>query len=195
MFAVVAFAVGTGGWWLRGVTRWLPGAVLALGLAAATAGTVAGVDAYPWSNLVVLAVAIAGGVLLGRGIPARPRPMFFLLVVLAALDAAQLLFVGGTGGDPSGSWFSLLVRGSEGNLLQIGVVDLVIVAAMAVHGARRGLGFWPAVLAAPAGLLVSSAYSSLVRPQNGIVLLPFLLLGWVLAELSVSAVRRRQSIA
>lgn len=183
MFALAGLAVVTIGWWVRGVPRWLLGAVLAIGLGGATAGTLAAVDGYPWSNLLVLAVAVAGGVLLGGAIPARARPMLLVLVVLAVLDAAQLLFVGGTGGKPSESWFYLLVRGTEGNLFKLGVADLVLVVTMAVHGARRGLSFWPAILPGPVGLLVAFVYASLMRPSGGLVLVPFLLVGWVLVEL------------
>lgn len=193
MFAVVGLAVASVGWRLRGVSRSLPGAVLGIGLGGATAGTLAAIDGYPWSNVLVLAVGVAAGVLLGGALPARARPMLRLLVVLSVLDGAQLLFAGGTGGDPSESWFHLLVRGSQGNLLKLGVVDLVLVVAMAVHGARRGLSFWPATLAGPVGLLVAFAYAALVRPAGGLVLVPFLLVGWVLVELWVSDVRRRRS--
>lgn len=182
MFAALALAVGTVGWWVRGAPRWLLAAVLVLGLVGAATGTVAGVDGYPWSNLLVLAVAVSGGVLLGQLIPPRAEPMLLVLVVLAALDAAQLLVAGGTEGEGAGSWFSLLVRGGGEILLQIGVADLVIVVALAIHGARRGLGFWPSILASPSGLLVALVYTSVIRPSGGLVLLPFLLLGWLLVE-------------
>lgn len=187
MFALAALAVGSVGWLARGAPRSLLGGVLAIGLGGATLGTVAAVDGYPLSNLLVLAVAVAGGVLLGRAILAQARPMLLVLLVLALLDAAQLLLAGGTGSGASESWLYLLVRGNEGNLFQLGVVDLVVVVAMAVHGARRGFGFRIAVLPGPVGLLIASAYSLLVRPPGGLVLVPFLLVGWILVDLSVNA--------
>jgi hypothetical protein len=191
VFAVVGLGVGTIGWLLRGLPRRAAVAVLAIGFVGATVGTVAGVDGYPWSNLLVVVVAVAGGILLASVIPPRARPMLLVLVILAALDAAQLLVVGRTGSDPAGSWSSLQLRGSEGMLLEIGAADLVLVVAMVVHGARRGYGFWPSVLAAPLGLLVAFAYVFVVRPPGGLVLLPFLLFGWVLVELWNTARRPR----
>ena len=168
-------------------------AILGLGLAAAIIGALAGLDAYPWSNAAVLAVGIAGGVLLGRLVPPRARLMFAALAILAALDAAQLLLAGGAGTDSTEIWFSLLVRGDEGALLQIGVADLVVVVAMTVHGARRGLSFWPSIIAAPLGLLVAFGYSQLTKPPEGLVLLPFLLLGWVAVEAGMRAWARVRS--
>jgi hypothetical protein len=185
VFAVVGLAAATMGWWVRGVPRWLLGTVLVIGLGGAIASTLVAVDGYPWSNLLVLAVALAAGVLLGGAIPAGARSMLLVLTVLAVLDAAQLLFVGGTEDNPSESWFYLLVRGPEGNLFKLGVADLVLVVTMAVHGGRRELSFWPAILPGPVGLLVAFAYSSLLRPPGGLVLVPFLLIGWVLVELWV----------
>jgi hypothetical protein len=195
VFAVVGLAVGSIGWWVRGVPRLALGVVLAVGLAGAAAGTLAGVDGYPWSDLVVLAVAIVGGILLGSAIPPRARPMLLVLVALAVLDAAQLFVGGGRDDDLSATWFSLVVRGSEGNVLQLGVGDLVLVVAMAVHGAKRGLRFWPAVLPGPVGLLAALAYGWLVRPPDGLVLVPFLLVGWVLVEIWVIGTKQGRSTA
>lgn len=182
VFAALAVVLGIIGWWAREASRWLLAAVLCIGLASATIGALAGADGYPWSNIAVLAVAIGGGVLFGRIVPPRAGPMAVVLALLALLDAAQLLFAGASAGGAIGIWFSLLLRDGQDVLLQIGVADLVVVVGIAVHGARRGLGPWPSLLAAPLGLAAASAYSALAHPPEGLVLLPFLLLGWAATE-------------
>lgn len=110
MLALVAFAVAAAAWPLRETRSAVLGGVLLLSLTVATAGVTAGIDGYPWSNVDVLAGSVAGGVLLGRLLPARARPMGVLLVVLALLDAAQLLFVAGTAEGAFESWVHFMVR-------------------------------------------------------------------------------------
>jgi len=111
--------------------------------------------------------------------------MLVLLAVLSVLDTAQLLVGGGGGGGrPVGeTWFHMLLLSGDGTtILEIGVVDLVLVAAFAEHWRRRGAGFWLATLTGPLGLALSAVYAWLVRPEDGLVLVPFLLAGWVLSE-------------
>jgi hypothetical protein len=71
------------------------------------------------------------------------------------------------------------------------VADLVLIGTMTVHGARRGVRFWPATLPGPVGLVVSSAYTWIMRPAGGLVLVPFLLVGWLAVEGWLHATRRR----
>ena len=75
VLALVALAVAAAAWPLRGTRSALLGGVLILSLAVATAGVIAGIDGYPWSNVDVLAGSVTGGILLGRLLPARARPM------------------------------------------------------------------------------------------------------------------------
>lgn len=185
MVVLLAFALGAAAWWSRRVRTSVLVAVLAGGVLVAAVGIARGIDGYPWSNGVVLATGAAGGTALGRVVPPRARPMLTLLVVLAALDAAQLLVAGSAQAPPVAweSWLHVVVRGAEGaNLLKIGIADLVLVAAMTEHWRRRGAGFWPATLCGPLGLAIAAVFAWIVRPEGGLVLVPFLLGGWLLTE-------------
>ena len=191
VLALVALAVAAAAWPLRETRSAVLGSGLMLSLTVATAGVIAGIDGYPLSNVDVLAGSITGGVLLGRLLPARARPMGVLLAVLALLDAAQLLFFAGTVEGAFESWLYFVVRAGDSHMLKIGVADLVLIVAMTVHGARRGVRFWPATLPGPVGLVASTVYTSIMPPAGGLVLVPFLLVGWLAVESWLQATRRR----
>lgn len=191
VLALVALAVAAAAWPLRETRSAVLGVVLILSLTVVTAGVIAEIDGYPSSNIGVLAVSVSGGILLGRLLPARARPMGVLLAVLALLDTAQLLFFADTVERAFESWVHFMVRAGDDYLLKIGVADLVLVVAMTVHGARRGVHFWPATLPGPVGLVVSTLYTWIMRPAGGLVLVPFLLVGWLAVEGWLLATRRR----
>jgi hypothetical protein len=140
---LVALAVAAAAWPLRETRSAVLGGVLILSVTVATAGVIAGLDGYPGSNFDVFAGSVTGGILLGRLLPAQARPMGVLLAVLALIDTAQLLFVAGTVGGAVESWLHFMIRAGDGILLKIGVADLVLIVAMTVHGARRGMPGWP----------------------------------------------------
>ena len=83
-----------------------------------------------------------------------------------------------------------MVRAGDGHLLKIGVADIVLIVAMTVHGARRGVRFWPATFPGPVGLVVSTVYTWIMRPAGGLVLVPFLLVGWLAVEGWLQATRQ-----
>ncbi len=195
MFAVVSFVVSASAWAVQRLSTRTVIAGSVAGSAVAVMASVAGIDGYPWSNVVVLMVAVAGGVGVGRWVTPTARAMFLLLAVLSALDLSQLLWAGGTraqGPAPWETWFHLLVLAADGTpILKIGVVDLLLVAAVAEHWRRRGAGFWLAALTGPVGLALSSGYAWVVRPAGGMVLVPFVFVGWSMSELWWRRHRRR----
>jgi len=185
MFIVLAFGIAFAAWGLRRRGTWSLAGITVAGLLVMVVGTAAGTSGYPWSNLVVLVVSVTLGVVIGRLVPPTGRAMFATLAVVAALDASQLLFAGGAGGSvqPWEAWFHLLVVGSDGTVsMKIGALDLVLVAAISEHWRRRGAGFWLATLTGPLGLVLSAVYAWIVRPPDGLVLVPFLLAGWLISE-------------
>jgi hypothetical protein len=196
MSMVLAFIVGLLAWWLHGL-RTRPVAAVALGCALAlAAGAGLGLALYPLTDVPVLGFALAAGLLVGRVVPPGPLPVFVLLVTLAALDSMQVVFAGGgTAGGSSGSepaWFyyGMFVAGLPWGRIEIGIFDLLIVAALAEHGRARALPVAAAVLPGVVGLLIADAVVFAAHPGN-LPLVPFLLAGWLAVEAGLRLASRR----
>jgi hypothetical protein len=188
---LAALAIALIAWSARGVSQKLLAVVLAGAGAALVVGAVLGLALYPWTDLPVLGFAVAGGVLAGRRLPPRPMSMLVLLAVLAVLDAIQIVALGsGAGPEATGgaapAWYSygMLVIDTPWTHSGVGIIDVLVIAAMVEHARRRGLPF--AVGAAPGMLgfvaadVAFAAFGSLDLP-----LIPFLLAGWLAMELAV----------
>ena len=172
---------------LRGLGRLVLAMWIATSVALAVAASFAGLESYPWNNLLVLSLALSLGVGIGRAMPPRLAPMLALLLVLSVLDVAQVAL---TSGPPPGgasarspAWllyinFRVVVAGAR---IAIGVFDLALAAAVAVH-LRRRMAPWPiAIAAAPAGLVLAELFV-VVTGLGDLPLIPFLSAGWITAE-------------
>jgi hypothetical protein len=150
---------------------------------------------YPWSDLVVAALALLGGILLGRLIPPRFTPMLILLLVLSALDVAQIVLTAGTpppqaAAQPAqpaqtgaSGWLALLnfiIRLPAGRYL-VGIFDLLLITALAEHWRRRGASYPLALLPGALGFLLAYAFVWLTG-HGGLPLIPFFTAGWLCAE-------------
>jgi hypothetical protein len=191
---LVALAVAAGARLLDRVGP-RPRAVV-LGASAALLGTgaVLGLVLYPWTSLPVLGVALAGGVLVGRGLPPRSMPMFALLAVLAVLDTIQIVVLGSGSGETGGAppawyFYGMLVIDTPWFGTAVGILDLLLIASIVEHSRRRGLSF--AVGAAPGVLaFIAADVLVLVMGPLNLPLVPFVLLGWLATDLAVRIANR-----
>ena len=191
MSVLAALAVALIAWSVHGVAQRPLAIVLAGSAVALAAGAVLGLALYPWTDLPVLGFAIAGGILVGRRLPPRPMPMLVLLAVLAALDAIQI-FASGPGPGPGATasatpawyFYGMLVIDTAWSHTGVGIVDILVIAAMVEHARRRGLPF--AVGTAPGVLaFVAADVAVLVLGSLNLPLVPFLLAGWLTTGLAV----------
>lgn len=184
---LLALACSTVTWLLHRLRR-LPLALgLAVGIVMMASGAFLSV-AYPWSNILVLLVALTAGMLLGRGIAARPIPLLLLLSILSALDIVQVVLRSGApapgqGAADSPAWllylnFTLWLASGRFNL---GIIDLLLVAAMTEHWLRRGgsipLSFSPGLF----GFVLADIFVLATTLVN-LPLIPFLTVGWLCSE-------------
>jgi hypothetical protein len=169
----------------------------ALALAVMLFGAIVGVGLYPTSDVVVLAFAIPGGILLGRALPPRFRPFFLLLIALSVLDLVQVALTSGpvpggptpsSGLNPHLIWVDFRV-GLPGGHFTIGFVDLLLITAMSEHFRRRdqpvAMGLLPGVVGVALAELVSRIGGSSQGPVVATLeqaLIPYLTAGWLVAS-------------
>lgn len=191
MSILVALAVAMIAWSVRRVAQRPLAIMFAGSTVALAADAVLGLALYPWTDLPVLGFAITGGILAGRRLPPRPMPMLVLLAVLAALDVIQIVASGpgpgpgATGGAaPAWYFYVMLVIDTPWSHTGVGIVDVLVIAAMVEHARRRGLPF--AAGAAP-GIVafVAADVAVLVLGPLNLPLVPFLLAGWLATGLAV----------
>lgn len=143
-------------------------------------------DLYPWSLGLVLGVAAAGGVGLGRLMPARSRPWLLLLVVLSLVDLVQVALTSGasvpgprTGQGPLiGQYLNLRLLLPWGRS-NIGLADLLLAAAIGEFWRRAGAPLWVAPLPAIFGLGLAELFATAAGIRD-LALVPFLTLGWLI---------------
>jgi hypothetical protein len=178
------------------VRSWQLAVALAVLVLLGSAGLAAGLRLYPWTNLLVAAVAASGGILVGRAVPSRFRAMALLLLVLALLDTVQVVgtatATGAQGQRSVGEYYVMFVVVTSLASSAIGIADLLVVAAMAEHWRRRGAG--PAVMVLPGvtGLLITYPVTLVLR--GSLPLVPFLFVGFLLTQAGI-ALRSRASRA
>jgi hypothetical protein len=194
LYFVLAIAFGAAPWALRRVS-WRPSlAVTLIAAAALVGGGALGLRVYPWSDPPVTVVAVGGGLLLGRAVPAQRTALAVLLVVLATLDASQLLFAsgpgtgtGGTTSEPAWWWTMFVVDGPWGRSA-MGLFDLLLIGTLAEHARRRSLGLVAALAPGLIGVTLADLASALSGGM-GLPLIPFLLGGWLITEGWMAAAR------
>ena len=179
-------------WLTRQVKGWLLTLGLGLGIALVVVGIVFSLAFYPWTNLVVLLVAVTGGLLLGRIIPPRFRPWLMVLLVLSVLDILQIALTAGS--SPPGTSGGQAPSGSDplllGNFLlvlpwgrfNLGIFDLLLVTALAEYWRRRGGSYLLAVVPGLLGLFLLPPIVLLVTAVGNLPLIPFLTAGWLGSE-------------
>ncbi len=191
MSVLAALAVALIVWSMRGVAQ-TPLAVVLVGSGVALAvGAVLGLALYPWTDLPVLGFAVAGGVLVGRRLPPRPVPMLVLLAILSVIDVIQMVALGSgagpeaTGGSAPASYFyGMLVIDTPWTHSGVGIIDVLVIAAMAEHARRRGLPFAAGAAPGMLGFIAADVAFAAFGPLD-LPLIPFLLAGWLAVELAV----------
>ena len=193
----VAAGAGLASWaTVKLPTRWIAVAAVPF-LVVVVAGVVFGLPLYPFSDVFVAAFSLLAGVALGRVMPPRFRPFLILLLTLSALDVAQNLAFAGPPPAPNAAPDPLLiwvnVRFPLGNGFNVGLADLVLIAAAAENLRRRkatlGLSLLPGVIGISLGEAVLSTLTAnppLLVDAIAASLVLFLTAGYVLTELAVS---------
>src|SRR5438105_8539181 len=159
-------------------------------------GAIVGVSLYPLSDVVVLAFALAGGILLGRALPPRFRPFFLFLIALSVLDFVQVALTSGpapgpsipsSGLNPHLIWVNFRI-GLPGGHFNIGFVDLLLITAMSEYFRRRDqrfvIGLLPGLIGVALAEIVASRVGYSPNPivsAFGQALIPFLTVGWLVA--------------
>lgn len=198
IFAVVSAAAP---WLLKRVKNTPLAVALVLGIILSALTVVFNINLYPWSNALVLLVALSAGVLLARSRPPRVRPLLILLLVLSALDIAQNALPGpsapSTAGAPSpahlvGNVLLLLPWGR----FNLGIFDIFLIALISEHGRRRGDAFALTLLPGMLGIALAFAFLNVVY-RGPLPLIPFITAGWLctlaLNQMLRLPARQRQS--
>jgi hypothetical protein len=170
---------GAGPWAFRAaptkVMAWLASSCLALLIA----GAVLAPDLV-WADVPIVAFAVLAGVLLGRVVPPRARPMLLLLLAVSVLDVLQVVMLsrpsGGTGGRCS--LYTSVCLHTPWGAYGVGAGDLLMVAAMSEHWRRRGAALWLSLAPGLVGFTLVDPFVQLTGLEN-LALLPFLTAGWL----------------
>jgi hypothetical protein len=182
-------------WLARAVRVWPLVTALVVGITVSLIGASLSLPlSPPWTDLVILLVALSGGLLLGRGMPPRFLPFLSLLLLLSVLDVTQTIVEGGL--TPLNSGFSTTTVGSgpSGPLLYlnfilplaggrylVGLFDLLLLTAVAEHWRRRGASYLIAFLPGVLGFLLG--YGAVVLTHlGGWPLFPFFTAGWLVSD-------------
>ena len=158
---------------------------LVVGITASILSAVRGLPLTAVTDLMAVVVAWSGGLLLGRGMPARFSPFLLLFLCLSALDV--LLAVGGypqtphTAGSSSPLVAANFVLVLPFGRFAINLADLLLLTAVAEHWRRRGAGYLIALLPGVVGFLLADG----VILATGLVQLPgfpFFTVGYLVSE-------------
>jgi hypothetical protein len=141
-----------------------------------------GVATYPFSNILVIAVAFFGGSLLGKTSSRRIWVLFAPLTIFSAIDIASFL-LGAQGTSPSSvssqqsSGLALLnftLYFADGSHFRIGTLDIFVLSALVVFFAERGYKLYGVFFISLFAMLLPYAYSAIVRTSGGLPLIPFM---------------------
>jgi hypothetical protein len=158
---------------------------LVFGLTLSVLGVALSVAPYPWTDLIVLVVALCGGLALGRVLPTAFLPIFLVLALGSVLDMLLVILQVGTAPvGPIPMWLryvdvSLSLPGWR---FEIGGADLLLVAAMAEHWRRRTSSLPLALAPVVVGLAVLAAPFELLVQLANLPLVPFLTAGLLASE-------------
>jgi len=187
-------------WLARRLRGWPLAIALLVGIAVSLVGVARPFPpypSYPWADLVVLVVAWSGGLLLGRGMAPRFRPVLLVLLCLSALDV--LLTAGLSLSPPQPAASSTTLRLGDFLLLlpwgrfETNVVDLLLLTALAEHWRRRGALYLIAFLPGALGLLLAAGFL-LVTSLSILPGIPFFTAGYVLTEAVYRSTSQRRAL-
>jgi hypothetical protein len=159
---------------------------LLIGVTIAIVGSGLALPLYPWTDLVVILIAFAGGVLLGRLLPPKPFPFILILIVLSLLDVAQIVATSGVqapgGNTPSSPllYGNFIIPPPVGRF-NIGIVDILLGIAMAEQWRRRKGSIALAEVPGLAGFALAIPFE-LLTSYHDLPLIPFLTGGWLISE-------------
>jgi hypothetical protein len=158
----------------------------ALGISIAIIGVGFALPLYPWTDFVVLLIAFAGGVLLGRILRPGPFPLVVILITVSLLDVVGNILTSGVqapGGDTASSpllYGNLLIPPPAGRF-NIGIGDILLGTAMAEHWRRRRGSIALAEVPGLAGFALAGLFEALTS-YHDLPLIPFLTGGWLISE-------------
>lgn len=167
---------------------------LAIGIGGSIVGASFALSLFPWTNLVVLLVALSAGILLGRSLKPTPWPLLVLLLVFSVLDILQIALTSG-GSAPGGSTGTSLLQYSNLTIpppigrFNLGILDILFIATIAEHWRRRG---GSVLLAEGPGVIgfIAAGVFVVLTPYSNLPLIPFLTFGWLISQ-GASRVNRR----
>jgi hypothetical protein len=158
-----------------------------IGITVAIAGVLFAFIPFPWTDMIVLVVALSGGVLLGRAIPKRFVPMLLLLLVFSALDIAQIILTSGGSSSNSTSistspslYANFLIPPPVGRF-NLGIFDILFITAIAEHWRRRRNSIIIAEIPGLACFAIADLFVAITSIGN-LPLIPFSTIGWLISE-------------
>ena len=159
---------------------------LVIGIVANLLALVLALPLYPWIDIAVLVLAWSGGLLLGRGIAPRFQPFLMLFLCLSVIDV--LVTVGASPLAPHpvagssaplrlGDFLLMLPWGRY----DIGLLDFLLLTALAEHWRRRGASYLIAFLPGALAFLLSVGFL-FVTKLSLLPGIPFFTAGYILTE-------------
>lgn len=163
---------------------------LATSLVLLAGGVATGLSVAGSTNVPILALSVAAGMLIGRGVGVSGWAMLAVLAIVALVDLVQVVLLGSNASGaaelaapaPSSWHYGMFVLDTPWSHTEIGALDLLLVAAVVEHGRRRGLAPMASIAPGPVGFLYANIASAAFHPSN-MALVPFLLLGWITVEI------------
>lgn len=188
-------AFGLAPWVLAWVSTRAAAGVLLAGLAFGAVGSITGGVPRVVSDLVLTAVALGGGLALGRVLSLRSWVMPVFLGLASAGDIAQNALLGGTGpgstggpgaAEPAWQAYAVLRVPLPGGHYDIGPLDLLLFTVIGEHWRRRRGS--PAQSAGPG--VLGMALVDVAPFQGSLPLIPFVFAGWLLTEGATRLIQR-----
>jgi len=185
-------------WGTKRIKGWPIAIVFGAGLVLGILGIVFSVAWYPWTDLLVLLVAVSAGLLLSRAMPTKLWPFLLLLLVLSILDVVQIVLTSGPPAPSSQSaGTSTPAAQLYGNFLlhlpwgryNIGIFDLLLLTAMAEYWRRRGSTFLVALAPGMIGFILALGFGQFIY-AGALPLIPFLTGGWLCSAVLYSSRHR-----
>jgi hypothetical protein len=199
LIVVIAAAAAAVPWLTSKLSGRVIGAAFGVLLALLATAAALALDLYPWSIVLVIGVALAGGVGLGRLMPARFLAWLLLLVALSILDIAQVALTSGSPtpgpgsahGPVLGQYLNLRLLLPWGRA-SIGIFDLLLVTGIGELWRRTGAPPWSASSTALVGVIAADIFAAL-SGMRGLALTPFITLGWLVVA-GTGQLRKRRTL-